>query len=78
MGLIRALWDFAMWRGDVPTQRNPMELVTIKGATRRVRRPRSLTVEEFQQLGRTLGGTLPDDGACLCVAWDFELANVLL
>jgi hypothetical protein len=32
-GLIRALWDFAMWRGDVPTQRNPMELVRIKGAT---------------------------------------------
>jgi len=38
-----------MWRGDVPTQRNPMELVTIKGATKRVKRPRSLTVEEFQE-----------------------------
>jgi len=21
------LWDYAMWRGDVQTQRNPMELV---------------------------------------------------
>jgi integrase len=49
-GLIRALWDFAMWRGDVPTQRNPMELVTIKGATKRMKQPRSLTVEEFQRL----------------------------
>ncbi len=29
-GLVRVLWDFAMWRGDVPLQRNPMELVTIK------------------------------------------------
>jgi len=48
-GLVRALWEFAMWRGDVPTQRNPMELVTIKGATKRVKRPRSLTVEEFQE-----------------------------
>ncbi|HEY6184111.1 MAG TPA: site-specific integrase [Terriglobales bacterium] len=47
-GLIRTLWEYAMWRGDVPTQRNPMELVTIKGATRRKRQPRSLTVEEFQ------------------------------
>jgi integrase len=47
-GLIHALWDYAMWRGDVPTQRNPMELVAIKGATKRMRRPRSLTVEEFQ------------------------------
>ena len=47
-GLIHALWDYAMWRGDAPTQRNPMELVTIKGATKRIRKPRSLTVEEFQ------------------------------
>lgn len=49
-GLLRALWEYAMWRGDVPTQRNPMELVTIKGATKRIRQPRSLTVEEFQKL----------------------------
>jgi integrase len=49
-GLARVLWEFAMWRGDVPVQRNPMELVTIKGATKRLKRPRSLTVEEFQQL----------------------------
>ena len=47
-GVIRALWEYAMWRGDVPTQRNPMELVTIRGATKRKRPPRSLTVEEFQ------------------------------
>jgi integrase len=49
-GLVRVLWEFAMWRGDVPVQRNPMELVTVKGATKRTRQPRSLTVEEFQQL----------------------------
>jgi integrase len=49
-GLVRALWEFAMWRGDVSTQRNPMELVTIKGASKRVRKIRSLTVEEFQKL----------------------------
>ena len=49
-GLLRLLWEFAMWRGDVPTQRNPMELVTVKGATKRVKRPRSLTVEEFPLL----------------------------
>src|SRR5215470_18279587 len=39
-----------MWRGDVPTGRNPMELVSIPGATKRVRKPRSLTVEEFRKL----------------------------
>src|ERR1017187_1803465 len=43
-GLVRVLWDFAMWRGDVPLQRNPMELVRIKGASKRIRQPRSLTV----------------------------------
>jgi integrase len=53
-GLVRVLWDFAMWRGDVPVQRNPMELVTIKGASKRIRQPRSLTVEEFQQLVQKL------------------------
>ena len=47
-GLLSTLWDYAMWRGDVPTQRNPMELVTIKGASKRTRQPRSLTVAEFQ------------------------------
>ena len=30
-GLLHVLWDFAMLRGDVSTQRNPMEPVTIKG-----------------------------------------------
>lgn len=48
--LIGLLWDFAMWRGDVPTQRNPMELVTIPGASKRTRKPRSLTVAEFHKL----------------------------
>jgi integrase len=53
-GLVRVLWDFAMWRGDVPMQRNPMELVTIKGASKRTRQPRSLSVEEFHRLARQL------------------------
>jgi integrase len=48
--LIGLLWDFAMWRGDVPTARNPMSLVTIPGASKRTRKPLSLTVEEFRKL----------------------------
>ena len=48
-GLIGILWDFAMWLQVVPVQRNPMELVTIRGASKRMRKPRSLTVEEFQK-----------------------------
>src|ERR1035437_896983 len=37
--MIGLLWDFAMWRGDLPTGRNPMSLVTIPGATKRTRKP---------------------------------------
>jgi len=48
-GTISLLWEHAMWRGDVPTARNPMELVTIKGASKRRKKPRSLTVEEFRR-----------------------------
>ena len=49
-GMLSILWDYAMWRGDVPTQRNPMELVTIKGVNKRVRKPRSLTAQQFHAL----------------------------
>ena len=48
-GMVRLLWEYAMWSGKVPVQRNPMELVTIKGATKRLHKPRSLTVAEFQK-----------------------------
>jgi len=57
-GLLRILWDFAIWLGDVPIQRNLMELVTIKGATKRVRKPRSLTAEQFQALLKALADDL--------------------
>jgi integrase len=53
-GLLSVIWDYAMWRGDVPTQRNPMELVTVRGATKRTRQPRSLTVDEFQDFVQQL------------------------
>jgi integrase len=53
-GVLSVLWDYAMWRADVPTQRNPMELVTIKGSTKRKRQPRSLSVEEFRCFAENL------------------------
>ena len=75
-GLIGMLWDFAMWRGDVPTQRNPMELVTIKGATRRVRQPRSLTVEEFQKFIQYLEEPFRTM-ALLCVCFGLRISECL-
>src|SRR5262249_2706907 len=53
-GVMSVLWDYAMWRGDVATQRNPMELVTVKGATKRKRQPRCLTVSEFRSFAENL------------------------
>jgi integrase len=47
-GLLGILWDFAVWRGDLSMLRNPMELVRIRGASKRKTQPRSLTVGEFQ------------------------------
>jgi integrase len=48
-GMISILWDYAVWRGDVAMLRNPMELVTIKGVSKRQKHPKSLTVEQFQR-----------------------------
>ena len=48
------LLDFAMWAGVIEVARNPIELVVVKGATKRVRKPRSLAVEQFQRLNAEL------------------------
>jgi integrase len=75
-GVISILWDFAMWRGDVPTQRNPMELVTIKHATKRTRKPRSLTVEEFQRFIQHLSEPFRTM-ALLCVCFGLRISEAL-
>ena len=38
-----------MWRGEVPSQRNPMSLVDIRGASKPTKKPRSLTIEQAQK-----------------------------
>jgi integrase len=48
-GVLSRVWDYAMWRGDVPPQRNPMSLVDIRGASKRTKKPRSLTIEQAQK-----------------------------
>ncbi len=75
-GVLSILWDFAMWRGDVPTQRNPMELVTIKGATKRTRKPRSLTVEEFQRFVQHLEEPFRTM-ALICVCFGLRISEAL-
>jgi integrase len=74
--LIRALWEYAMWRADIPTQRNPMELVTVKNGTKRRRQPRSLTVEEFQKLVGKLEEPIRTI-ALVCVCFGLRISECL-
>lgn len=48
--MLHVLIDFAMWSGVLEIARNPIELVVVKGATKRTRQPRNLTVDQFQKL----------------------------
>jgi integrase len=66
-GLLYVLWDFAMWCGHVPTQRNPIELVTVKGASKRTRKPRILTVEEYQLFAQQLSEPFRNYCTALCL-----------
>jgi len=65
-----------MWRGDIPTQRNPMELVTIRGATKRNRQPRSLTVEEFRLFVQELEEPVRTM-ALVCVCFGLRISECL-
>jgi integrase len=75
-GVLSALWDYAMWRGDVATQRNPMELVRVKGATKRARQPRSLSVEEFRSFAAKLDEPFRTI-ALLCVCLGLRISECL-
>ncbi len=61
-----------MWRGDVPTQRNPMELVEVKNASKRLEKPRTMTIEEFHRVSAILTEpyrTMAIVGVCLGLRW---------
>ena len=75
-GVIRELWEYAMYRDDVEVQRNPMELVRIKGATKRLRKPRCLTVEEFQRFLAHLEGAFRTM-ALVCISFGLRISECL-
>jgi integrase len=75
-GVIHQLWKFAMWERSVPAQMNPMELVTVEGGTKRLRKPHSLTEDEFRKFlirleepVRTL--------ALVCVSFGLRISEAL-
>jgi integrase len=74
--LMHALLEFAMWAGLLQMGRNPISLVQNKGATRKIRKARSLTVDQFQALLKQLHepfATL----ALLCVCLGLRISEVL-
>lgn len=75
-GLLSTLWEYAMWRGHLPVQRNPLELVTVPGASKRKRKPRSLTVDEFQKLVPHLHEPFKTI-ALVCVAFGLRISEAL-
>jgi integrase len=75
-GILSSLWKFAMWKQDIPMQVNPIDLVTVKGASKRIRQPRSLTVEQFRLLVSHLRapfGTM----ALMCVCFGLRISEAL-
>jgi integrase len=65
-----------MWRGAIATQRNPMELVTVKGSSKRRRKPRSLTVAEFQKFIVQLKEPF-STAALVCVCFGLRISECL-
>jgi integrase len=66
--LMHSLVEFAMWAGVLEVTRNPISLVQNKGAMKKTRKARSLTVEQFQALLSELRdpfGTMALLGVCL-------------
>lgn len=75
-GILSSLWNFAMWKQAIPTQVNPISLVTVKGASKRVRQPRSLTVEQFQKVFAELKEPVRTV-ILLCVCYGLRISEAL-
>lgn len=75
-GILSSLWNFAMWKQAIPMQVNPISLVTVKGASKRKRQPRSLTVEQFRLLLSHLHephGTI----SLMCICFGLRISECL-
>jgi integrase len=74
--LLHSLLEFAMWSGSLEVSRNPISLVQNAGATRRVRKARSLTVEQFHSLLKALHEPFATM-ALLCVCLGLRISEAL-
>ena len=74
--LLHSLVEFAMWAGVLEVSRNPISLVQNKGATRRVRKARSLTAEQYHALLKELHEPFATM-ALLCVCLGLRISEAL-
>ena len=74
--LMHTLVEFAMWAGLLEMSRNPISLVKNKGATRKVRKARSLTTEQFHALLKELREPFATM-ALLCVCLGLRISEAL-
>lgn len=74
--LMFGLVEFAMWAGLLEIARNPVSLVQNSGATRRVRKARSLTAEQFQALLKELHEPFRTM-ALLCICLGLRISEAL-
>jgi integrase len=74
--LMHGLVEFAMWAGLLDISRNPISLVQNNGATRRTRKARSLTAEQFQALLKELHEPFATM-ALLCVCLGLRISEAL-
>ena len=74
--LMHGLVEFAMWSGLLDISRNPISLVQNTGATRKVRKARSLTAEQFQALLKELHEPFATM-ALLCVCLGLRISEAL-
>ncbi len=74
--LMHGLVEFAMWTGLLEITRNPVSLVRNVGATRKVRKARSLTAEQFHALLKELHEPF-STMALLCVCLGLRISEAL-
>lgn len=48
--MLSRLFEYAMWAEVLPLERNPMSLVAVREASKRIRKPAVLSIEEFHRL----------------------------
>jgi integrase len=73
---MHGLVEFAMWSGLLDISRNPISLVQNVGATRKVRKARSLTAEQFHALLKELHEPFATM-ALLCVCLGLRISEAL-